>query len=106
MMEACKADDRLGFIWPNLNGKFFRLWDGRWARPMDHEANDGDVSEVHLAAVADQVLWQVIRGLDPQGEILLTGPIHLPQKWTSPLTRPGRTSQNPVDRHQETSPTC
>jgi hypothetical protein len=40
-----------------MDSKFFRLADGRWASLMDHKLNEGDVSEVHLAAVADQVLW-------------------------------------------------
>jgi hypothetical protein len=83
-----------------MDGKFFLLWDSRWARLMDHELNERYTSEVHLAAVADQVRWQVIRGLDPWGEILLTGPIHLPQKWTSPLIHPRRTPQDLVDRHE------
>lgn len=48
-----------------MDGKFFPLRDSRWARLMDYEVNERYVSEVHLAAVTDQVLWQVIRGLDP-----------------------------------------
>jgi hypothetical protein len=31
---------------------------------MDDEVNERYAPEVHLAAVTDQVLWQVIRGLD------------------------------------------
>ena len=56
-MEECISDDRLGLLRPNMDSKFFRLADGRWASLMDHKLNEGDVSEVHLAAVADQVLW-------------------------------------------------
>jgi hypothetical protein len=66
---------------------------------MDDEVNERYASEVYLATVTDQVLWQVIRGLDPSGEILLTAPIHLPHIGTSPLTHPGRTPQDLVDRH-------
>jgi hypothetical protein len=66
---------------------------------MDYEVNERYIAEVHLAAVTDQVLWQVIRGLDPSGEILLTAPIHLAHKGTSPLTHPRRTPQDLVDRH-------
>jgi hypothetical protein len=83
-----------------MDGKFFPVRDGGWARLMDHNLNQGDLSEVHLTAVADQVRWQVVERLDPLGEFLLTGPIHLPQKWTSPLTHPRRTLQEIVDRHK------
>ena len=100
MKEERSTDDRLGFIWPKMDGKFFLLWDGRGAPLMDHESNERHTAEVHLAAVADQVLWQVIRGLDPWGEILLTGPIHLPHKWTSPLTHPTRTAQESIESHE------
>jgi hypothetical protein len=106
MMGEHWADGSLRFIWPKMDGKFFLLGDGRWARLMDHELNEGDLFQVHLTAVADQVREQVIKGLDPWGEILLTGPIHLAHKWTSPLTRPTRTLQEIVDRHQHTSPPC
>ena len=67
---------------------------------MDYEVNERYTSEVHLAAVTDQVLWQVIRGLDPLGKILLTAPIHLPHIGTSPLTHPRRTPQDLVDSHE------
>ena len=83
-----------------MDGKFFPLQDGGWARLMDHDLNEGELSEVHLTAVADEVLWQVVKRLNPLGEILLTGPIHLPQKWTSPLTHPRRIPQDLVDRHE------
>jgi hypothetical protein len=66
---------------------------------MDDEVNERYAPEVHLAALTDQVLWQVIRGLDPSGEILLTAPIHLPHIGTSPLTHPRRTPQDLVDSH-------
>jgi hypothetical protein len=106
MRQQRIADDRLGLTRPHMDGKFFRLADGRWASLMDHELNQGDLSEVHLAAVADQVLWQVIKGLNLWGEILLTGPIHLTRKWTSPLIRPRRTLQDLVDHHGDASPIC
>jgi hypothetical protein len=89
----------LAFFWPKMDGKFFPLRDSRWARLMDDEVNERYAPEVHLAALTDQVLWQVIRGLDPSGEILLTAPIHLAHKGTSPLTHPRRTPQDLVDRH-------
>jgi hypothetical protein len=83
-----------------MDGKFFPLRDSRWARLMDDEVNERYAPEVHLAALTDQVLWQVIRGLDPSGEILLTAPIHLPHIGTSPLTHPRRTPQDLVDSHE------
>ena len=54
----------LAFFWPKMDGKLFPLRDSRWARLMDYEVNERYAPEVHLAAVTDQVLWQVIRGLD------------------------------------------
>jgi hypothetical protein len=89
----------LAFFRPKMDGKLFPLRDSRWARLMDYEVNERYASEVHLAAVTDQVLWQVIRGLDPSGEILLTAPIHLSHIGTSPLTHPRRTPQDLVDSH-------
>jgi hypothetical protein len=86
-----------------MDGKFFLLGDGRWARVMDHDMNKGNLFQAHLAIVADQVREQVIKGLDPWGEILLTGPIYLPEKWTSPLTHPRRTPQEIFDRHERHS---
>jgi hypothetical protein len=78
MMDERLGDDRLGFTRPKMDGKFFLLRDGGWARLMDHEVHERYTAKVHLAAVTDQVRWQVIRGVDPWGEILLTGSIHLP----------------------------
>ena len=82
-----------------MDGKFFPLRDSRWARWMDDEVNERYAPEVHLAALTDQVLWQVIRRLDLLGEILLTAPIDLPHIGTFPLTHPRRTPQDLVDRH-------
>jgi hypothetical protein len=64
IMEACIADDRLGFLRPKMDGKFFLLGDGRWVGLMDHDLNEGDLFQGHLAAVADQVREQVLKGLD------------------------------------------
>jgi hypothetical protein len=82
-----------------MDDKFFVLWDGRWVRRMDHDMKKGDLLQVHLAAVAEQVRQEVINGLDPRGEILMTGPIHLTHEWTSPLAHPGRTRQELIDGH-------
>jgi hypothetical protein len=73
---------RRQFTRPHMDGTFFPLRDGVWAPLMDHELNEGHLSEVHLAAMADQVWGQVMRGLDALREFLLTGPLHLPHAWT------------------------
>ena len=49
------GDDRLEFTRPHMDGEFFRLADGCWARLMGHELNKGDLLEVHLTAVTDHV---------------------------------------------------
>jgi hypothetical protein len=54
-LEERVVTDCLGFLWPKMDDKFFVLWDGRWAHRMDHDMNKGDLFQVHLAAVADQV---------------------------------------------------
>ena len=99
-MEARIADDHLGFLRPKMDGKFFLLGDSRGARFMDDDLHEGDLFQGHLAAMADQVREQVLKGLDAWGEILLTGPIHLAPIWTSPLTHPGRTPQKIFDGHE------
>jgi hypothetical protein len=86
-----------------MDGKFFLLGDGRWARLMNHDLHEGDLFQVYLAAVAAQVREQVIKGLDPWREILLTDSVHFPHKWTSPLTYPRRTSDERIDGHQRHS---
>ncbi len=102
MRQEHVAEPRLGFLRPDMDGKFFRLADNRWARLMDYELDERKIAEIHLAAVADQLPRQVMRGFDPRREILLADRIHLPHEWTSPLTHPRRTTQDVVDRHQDT----
>jgi len=72
------VDESLLVIWPKMDREFFRLPDGCRASQMHHEVNEGEFAEIHLAAVTDEVLWQVIRELNPWREILLSDSIHLP----------------------------
>jgi hypothetical protein len=54
-MTRFVAHDHLGFLWPNMDGKFFLLGDSRGARFMDDDLHEGDLFQGHLAAMADQV---------------------------------------------------
>ena len=54
-LEERMAHDHLGFLWPNMDGKFFLLGDSRGARFMDDGLHEGDLFQGHLAAMADQV---------------------------------------------------